>query len=398
MLPYARTKHENNFKYTFMKKYFYFIAALTLFLPALSSCDDGNEVSQDTETVVDSDSGISSTDSIQGFYLLNEGQSGQNNASLDYYNYATGTYSQNKFGTVNSNASIGDIGNDIEIYGNKLYVVVNGSNMVQVLDATTCKQIKKISIPNCRNITFYKGKAYVSSYAGTLNWNNSNNRLGYVARVDTAELSVSDTCNVGYQPEQMAIYGGKLYVANSGGFMPTYDNRVSVINLNTFKKEKDITVNVNLNKMLISKENELFVSTNGDYYYNTSKLYVINPTTDAVTDSINVSVSGMSKSGDSIYVYGAEFSYLTYKTTISYHIINSKTHAIVSSNIITDGTSISSPYMIKVNPVTKEIFIADAGNYSSPGKIYCFNSKGVLKWSHEAGVAPAHMVFTKFKL
>ena len=103
-----------------MKKYFYFIAALILFLPALSSCDDGNEVSQDSETVVDSDSGISSTDSIQGFYLLNEGQSGQNNASLDYYNYATGTYSLNKFGTVNSNASIGDTGNDIEIYGNKL--------------------------------------------------------------------------------------------------------------------------------------------------------------------------------------------------------------------------------------------------------------------------------------
>jgi hypothetical protein len=32
-----------------------------------------------------------------------------------------------------------------------------------------------------------------------------NARLGYVAKVDTSSLQVVDTCNVGYQPEEMVI-------------------------------------------------------------------------------------------------------------------------------------------------------------------------------------------------
>ena len=80
-----------------------------------------------------------------------------------------------------------------------------------------------------------------------------------------------------------------------------------------------------------------YLFQNGDYYYNTSKLYVINPATDALTDSIDVSVSGMSKSGDSIYVYGSEYSYLTSKTTISYHIVNTETHKVERDKIIKEG-------------------------------------------------------------
>ena len=64
-------------------------------------------------------------------------------------------------------------------------------------------------------------------------------RIGYVAKIDTVSLQVVDECIVGYQPEEMAIVGNKLYVANSGGYrVPNYDRTVSVIDLKTFTEEK----------------------------------------------------------------------------------------------------------------------------------------------------------------
>lgn len=39
--------------------------------------------------------------SISGFYLLNEGNMGSNKSTLDFYDYATGTYRRNIFADAN---------------------------------------------------------------------------------------------------------------------------------------------------------------------------------------------------------------------------------------------------------------------------------------------------------
>ncbi len=45
-------------------------------------------------------------------------------------------------------------GNDIQIYGDKLWAVINCSNYVEVMDVNTAKHITKIAIPNCRYLAF----------------------------------------------------------------------------------------------------------------------------------------------------------------------------------------------------------------------------------------------------
>ena len=49
---------------------------------------------------------------------------------------------------------LGDVGNDIQIYGNKLYAIINCSHFVEVMNVETAKHITQISIPNCRYIVF----------------------------------------------------------------------------------------------------------------------------------------------------------------------------------------------------------------------------------------------------
>lgn len=338
---------------------------------------------------------------VKGFFLLNEANMGSNKASIDFFESETGKYFKNIFPTRNPKIvkELGDVGNDIQIYGDKLYAVINVSNLVMVMDVNTAKQIATIPIPNCRYITFDKGNAYVSSYAGPVKID-LNARLGYVAKIDTATLSVKDTCVVGYQPEEMVIRDNKLYVANSGGYrVPNYDNTVSVIDLNTFKETKKITVGINLHRLELDKYNNIYASSRGDYKGIASNLYVINPA-DKVSDVLSLGVTNMTLSGDSLYVYSTEWSHITNSNTISYAIVNTKTKAIVSRNFITDGTEkrIAIPYGIAIHPETKEIFVTDARDYVTPGRLYCFSPDGKRKWDVETGDIPAHIVFTRKKL
>ena len=296
---------------------------------------------------------------------------------------------------------LGDVGNDIQIYGNKLYAVVNCSHFVEVMDVRTARHITQISIPNCRYIVFKGRYAYVSSYAGPVQID-PNARLGYVAKVDTVTMSVVGTCTVGYQPEEMVISGNKLYVANSGGYrVPNYDRTVSVIDLDTFREVKKIDVAINLHRLELDKYGQIWVSSRGDYYDTPSKTFVIDSRMDEVIDELKLLPnSNMTLCGDSLYVYSTEWSYNTHRNTISYAIVNVRTRKVVTRNFITDGTNeqIAIPYGIAINPNTREFFVTDAKDYVTPGTLYCFNPDGTKKWSVETGDIPAHIVFTRRRL
>jgi YVTN family beta-propeller protein len=272
---------------------------------------------------------------------------------------------------------------------------------VEVMDVETAKHITQISIPNCRYLAFYKGYAYVSSYAGPVQID-PNARLGYVAKVDTASLAVIDTCIVGFQPEEMVISGNKLYVANSGGYrVPNYDNTVSVIDLETFTEIKKIEVAINLHRMEIDKNGYIYVSSRGDYYDIPSKTLMIDSRTDKVVREIeNLPNSEMALCGDSLYVYSTEWSYHTNRNTITYAIYDTQKEDIVTRNFIKDGTEkdIVIPYGVAINPETREFFVTDAKNYVTPGKLHCYSKEGVRKWSVTTGDIPAHFAFTRKKL
>lgn len=366
----------------------------------LLSCRKEEEIVHSTDTNVTEGE---QSESIKGFFLLNEGNMGSNKATIDYFDYETGVYTKNIYAERNPGVvkELGDVGNDIQIYGDKLYAVINCSHFVEVMDVNTAKHITQISIPNCRYLAFKDRYAYVSSYAGPV-LIDPNARLGYVAKVDTVTLQVVDTCTVGYQPDELVVVGNKLYVANSGGYrVPNYDNTISVIDLETFTEIKKIEVAINLHRLELDKYGYLYVSSRGDYYYTPSKTFISDTKTDQVIKTLNLLPNTeMTLCGDSLYIYSTEWSYLTNSNTISYAIYDVAKRKTVTRNFITDGTEkeIAIPYGIAVNPETKEFFVTDAKDYVTPGTLYCFNPDGTKKWSVTTGDIPAHFVFTRKKL
>lgn len=373
------------------------VVMLTLLAATLYSCRKAETIVPPTTTPT----GPGEEGPIKGLFLLNEANMGSNKASIDYLNYETGNYFKNIFPILNPTIvkELGDVGNDIQIYGNKLYAVINVSHLVEVMDVETARHIATIPIPNCRYITFDKGHAYVSSYAGPV-LIDPNARLGYVARVDTSTLTVKDTCVVGYQPEEMVIRNNKLYVANSGGYrVPNYDNTVSVIDLATFKETKKITIAINLHHLKLDAQGNIYVTSRGNYRGIPSNTYILDAA-DQVSDTLHLPASNLTISGDSAYVYSTEWNYTTNSNTITYAIVNTREKQVVSRNFITDGTEekIAIPYGIAVHPETREIYVTDARNYVTPGRLYCFTPQGKYKWDVETGDIPAHFVFTRKRL
>lgn len=376
-----------------------FLLLLLLPVLSLSGCRTIEPVTPSQNTEV----GGGDAGEIAGFFLLNEGNMGSNKCTLDYYDYASGIYIKNIYAERNPGLvqELGDVGNDLQIYGDRLYAVVNCSNLIEVMDAKTARHIGQVSVPNCRYIVFKDKYAYVSSYAGPVQVD-PNYRLGYVAKIDTATLQVVDTCVVGYQPEELVITGGKLYVANSGGYrVPDYDHTVSVIDLASFKETKKIDVAPNLHRMELDAYGKLWVSSRGDYYEIDPMTYIIDTHTDQVIECMDLlACTDMTLCGDSLYVYSNAWSYVTQTSDVNYAIVNVKTHQIVTRRFITDGTEsqFQNPYGLAVNPNTHEIFVTDARDYITPGKIYCYSPEGRLKWSVNTGDIPSRIAFTNKRL
>ncbi len=287
---------------------------------------------------------------------MNEGNMGSNKASLDYFDYTTGMYHRNIFAERNPDVphELGDVGNDIQIHGDRLYAVINCSHFVEVMDLHA-RHIGVVSIPNPRYIAFRDGFAYVSSYAGPVALD-PNARLGCVYKVDTATMQIVDECPVGYQPEQMQIVENRLYVANSGGYrFPNYDTTVSVVDLETFTEVGKIDTGVeNLHKMHLNATGHIEVTSRA------GKLITIDPRTDTV-----VSV------GDTSYAPSLDF--------------------------ITDGTQsdFEEPFGMAVNPDTGEILVTDAVDHITPGRLHCYTPDGIRRWSVTTGDIPAHIVFLR---
>ena len=375
-----------------MKKAIHII--LVLGLLALVSCREEEFIFIPEEVEVS----LPEFTSVQGLYLLNEGNMGSNKATLDYYNFNTGRYSRNIFAFANPSVpkEMGDVGNDLGINGSKLYAVINCSNKIDVMDKMTVKKIGQIDIPNCRYIKFYGGYAYVTSYAGPVEIREDYKQLGYVAKIDTASLQVVATCVVGYQPDELDIVNGKIYVANSGGYMvPNYENTISVIDMATFKEERRIPIAINLHRCRADARGVLWISSRGDYYDTSSRLYAYDTRHQRLIKEFDCSVSNMWLDGDSLYVIGVQFSYVTMKNEVSFAIINTATLEQVSDRFITDGTDadIAIPYGVAVHPITKDILVTDAKDYVSPGRLLCYSNDGVLKWDVRTGDIPAHIAF-----
>ena len=367
----------------------------------LSSCREEHLIvyAEDEDT-----GGETVVSDIIGMYVLNEGNMGSNKCTLDFLDLSGNTptvhYHRNIYAECNPTVvkELGDVGNDIQIYGSKMWLVINCSDKVEVVNASTCERIGQVDIPNCRNVVFDGPYAYVSSYVGPVDMD-ADVQLGMVYQVDTLSLRILNTVTVGYQPEEMAILDGKLYVANSGGYIaPIYDHTVSVVDLQTFTEERKIDVGVNLHRCRTDRYGQLWVSSRGNYGSKKACLYWLEKDAQGqmtMGGTLAQAVSDLCIVGDSLYFFGSEWNEAEQRNTVSYGIINVRTHEVVTRELSNapEVAAIRMPYGIIVNPKERDFYLMDAKNYVSSGELLHFLPDGTFDWKVSTGDIPGHAAF-----
>jgi len=321
-----------------------------------------------------------------GEYILSEGGFGGNNTKLSFYTNNTATLNGDLFLQQNPTITLGlgDVGNDAIVYGSKMYIVMNGSGRVTVLSAASAILIKNISFLNNtvnkqpRYAVGARGKVYVTSYDNT------------VSVIDTTSLTIIKTIPVGANPEGIAASSNYLYVANSGGFNTTPDSTVSLIDLNTELEIRKIKVGVNPYKIEINTAGNIFVSAYGNYSNIPASISVINGSTNSTSTNLgsNFAYTNIRIFGDIAYLYGG---------TGTAKVYNTATNTIVRNEFVTDGTAVQTPYGINIDEQNGDVYIADAGNFTTAGKVTCFTSAGVKKFSFSVspGVNPNKILFKR---
>lgn len=317
-----------------------------------------------------------------GFLVLNEGLFQQNNSSLSWVDTQAGTVNLDFFLSKN-NRLLGDTGNDMQVYGGKIYIVVNGSSSIEVLEKSTGKSIKQINMfvgtmaKSPRSIAFSGNKAFITCYDG------------FVDVLDTASLTITQRIQVGSNPEGLAVSNGKLFVANSGGLnFPNVDSTLSVIDLTSFLEIQKITVGKNPGSVVVDQEGDVYVIARGNYGSNPARMVRVNSMSLTVEEQFPFDALGISKMNSQFLI--SFYNYTTESSSVL--LFDPLSETLINSNFI-NTTDIQTLYGIDYNSFNDKIYCLDAMNYTNTGYVRRYSAQGVYETSYHVGLNPSKLLF-----
>ena len=325
----------------------------------------------------------------KGVLVLNEGNFTYANASLTFYDPEMDTVANNLFYRVNG-APIGDVGQSLAMIDGKLYIVVNNSNYIYKVDASTivCNTTQPYRLTDFYSPRFMlavaPNKAYVSDLVGTDLW-----------IVNPQDMTHTGTIEMGKSTETMVQVGQEVYVTNWSRYYTqgVQNNTVQVVDINNDVKVAEIEVGFEPNGMVVDKNGYLWVLCEGDANDPEvpSTLWKIDPRTKIATLVVTYEKKALNLAIDPTgnylyYVYGGDY------------VVGGDIHRVnVDSPEVEDNFVIPSEgkmfYKLAVNPENGDIYVSDAKTYTVEGTVYRYSSDGLLLSSFDAGICPGFMLF-----
>ena len=326
-------------------------------------------------------------------YVINQGNMYDNiSGSLDFIS-ASGEYHSGVFKGTNG-VSLGDGPQRGIVYGTKVYIPMNGSNCVWVIDKTSCRALKQIVTNSSRGFQFLEPEAVCAAEGYVFVSNND----GYVSRIDTVALDIDRHIAVGPNPMGMAATGGKVYVAISDGYnyQNNYANgkRLAVVGAKEGLHETDIACGLNPTQVAADTEGNLFVLCMGNYADVPSTVQKISADTRELSTVAPASL--MALRGTTLYLINGQTDWATGSFSMTATTYNTLTAQPLQTALFSESENPAYPTAIDIHPATGDIFICSdpsAMGYSQPGYVYRYDATGKLQTRHDAGVHPFGVVF-----
>lgn len=320
-----------------------------------------------------------------GLYIACEGNFLYGNATISYYDTRQKVVYNEIFHARNL-APLGDVAQSLGVRGDRLFVVVNNSGKVVAVDRNTIEfqgVVKGLLSP--RAIHFVSNdKAYISDMmSGKITVINPATLLitGYVA------TTTGKSTSSGYTTENFIQIGDDVFVTCwvSG-------HLVLVIDTQTDTVVDSISVPFQPNRMVVDCNGKLWVQTDGEYFSPTDNpekpaLVRIDPRSRTVEEVFRLKQSG---------VFFTDIRLNPGKDTLLY-MAGDLFKMPVDGKQLPDQSFISTAghayYSLGVDPVTGDIYLGDAIDYSRNGLVYRFSPAGIPVDTFMVGVCPGDFLF-----
>lgn len=320
------------------------------------------------------------------FIVVNEGNFGKATSDLSVIG-TDNTIQNNVFERANQR-TLGDIGQSAVYIDDKIYVPVNNSNKVEVIDAEDFESEATILFEAKTSSPIYilplkENKAVVSDYAKQL------------TIINTEENTIIEKVELQNNITQMAESQGKIF-----GFA---GNQLIIIDINNLKNQRTVdissaTPSIYNSKILKDKNSNIWMIS-------TEKLVRINASTEKIDKEFLFAESALevkswptpfidiNKAGNAIYLVAGNKGNKE-NTAQAIFKIDINSNSLPEKPLFELPTEIMQPYNMAVSP-TETIVVCDAIDYSQSGVVYEYDAKGkeLNKWT--AGILPQFVLFAK---
>lgn len=321
-----------------------------------------------------------------GIFVSNEGNFTYSNSSLSYIDLQNDSIKNNVFLEKNG-FPLGDIAQYMCQINGKLYVVVNNSGKIVVLDAKNGKYIATIgNLSSPRFILCIDStKAYVSDLYGST-----------IAIINPSAYSISDYIDVGFNTERMIKFGNYVFVTNWNK-----GNEIIKIDIETDKVIDSLRVTNQPNSLEIDKYGRLWVLSDGGMNPDSNlnvlpALTCINPDEMRIIKTFYFESKASSPTNlcinanlDTLYYINSSWNGTVANGGVFEFCVNDT--SIINKPLIAENERQFYSMAIK----DSYIIVSDAKDFVQEGDVLIFNKKGELLKKFQAGINPSYFIFNE---
>lgn len=306
----------------------------------------------------------------QGFFVLNEGGFNAGNSSISYYmlNGSEAGQTFNHLFAAANGVPLGDVAQSITMINNQLFVVVNNSSKIAVMNPANLQTVRTITglygprnILQVNNTTAFISQMYSDQ----------------IAVFDLSTSTITGSLTLGVTSEAMALVNGKVYVTSQES-----DKLYVIDPAQSYAIDSSAVIAPGGNSMLTDANGKLWILAYG--YWATSApggLYRVDPATNVVEAAMPFTTFdfpthlGANPAGDSLYFLNFDVfrMAITDATLPASGYISGVGHAF---------------YTIGLLPNSSNVFVGDAVDYVQSGLIFRYDAAGTQVDVDTVGVNP----------
>lgn len=315
-------------------------------------------------------------------YVVCEGSFGNGDAALYGYDVKNNVVSGDLYKAAN-NADLGDVFQSMTRIADRLFLCVNNSDKVVVLNTNDKKQVGFISIPKPRYIlSVNANKAYVSSLYS--------NKV-YV--IDPQSMQLTGTILMPYQnAEGMTFYNGSVYVC----MWDTACHNVYAIDTSTDRIVKTIAIQgAAPQEAVVDKNNMLWVLSGNISKGKSCAFNVLNTQGDIAkqyqfANNADVIKPVFDNNAENLYFIEVNYSGAPqnngiYKMNIS--------DAVLPAMAFIPAQQYQYFWALGIHPQSGKVYVGDPKGFTQKGSILVYNTDASLSTQFNVGVGPGHFYF-----